>query len=340
MSDLEKALDYVNNSILKEPDFIDSYLIRGQILIRKRDTEKAKADFLKVIDLDKENEIANWELGKIYFDSNEFDKAIDYFKNTLNINPRSFITLRELGFVYLQMKMYDKSIELLTKAKEQNPFDRSVVKLLTFAYEESKNLKECDRVINEYLKFFPNDFEMTSRLTYINYLEKEPLQAINVWKRYISTGVSDERAHFRLAVIYEQIGQFAFAEVELKKAIEINPKYYIAKNYLGYMYADRGTNLDESLKLITEALKGEPDNGSYLDSLGWIYFKKGDCVNAEKFLLKALELNPDESMINEHLGDVYYKMGKYEKAIEQWEKSLQTNPNNNEAQKKLMKIRI
>ena len=91
------------------------------------------------------------------------------------------------------------------------------------------------------------------------------------------------------------------------------------------------------MELILGALKDDPQNGSYLDSLGWVYFKKGDFLKAEKYIREALIILPNDPTINEHLGDIYFKLANVEKAILQWEKSLIYNPNNKEVQKKLLK---
>jgi tetratricopeptide (TPR) repeat protein len=338
VSDFDKSLEYLNKSISLDPNNLDSYLARGEVYLKKGESAKAESDFLKALNLDPDVESANIELGELFFDKKEYDKAIEYFKKVLKVNPQSFIALREMGFVYLELKMIDNSIEDLTKALELNPFDRKVVLLLSYAYEEAKKFKECVNALNNYLRFFPTDYELTTRLNDILLHTDEPMNAIGSWKRYISTGVVDDRAHFQLAVLYERLGQFAFAETELKKTIELNPKNFGAKNYLGYMYADRGTNLDEATKLVSEALKGEPENGSFLDSMGWVYFKKDNFDKAEKFLLKALKKLPDDPTINEHLGDIYFKMGNYDKAIGQWERALQIDPNNTDIQKKLLKL--
>jgi tetratricopeptide (TPR) repeat protein len=94
-------------------------------------------------------------------------------------------------------------------------------------------------------------------------------------------------------------------------------------NYLGYMLADRGDRLDEAIRLVTRALQADPDNGAYLDSLGWAHFKKGDLPEAEKYLSEAAERLPRNGEIQEHLGDVRAKRGQWQGAIDAWTRALQ-----------------
>ena len=95
-----------------------------------------------------------------------------------------------------------------------------------------------------------------------------------------------------------------------------------ALNYLGYMLAERGERLDESVSLLERALKVEPDNGSFLDSLGWAYYKGGKLEQAAEQLKRASDQLTTNSVIQDHYGDVLFKMGRYDEAIAAWTRSL------------------
>jgi tetratricopeptide (TPR) repeat protein len=88
------------------------------------------------------------------------------------------------------------------------------------------------------------------------------------------------------------------------------------------MLGDLGQRLDEAESLVQRALKEEPFNGGYLDSLGWIYFKQNKLADAEATLRKAVERESRDATIHSHLGDVYAKLGRTEQASAEWEKSL------------------
>ena len=83
-------------------------------------------------------------------------------------------------------------------------------------------------------------------------------------------------------------------------------------NYLGYMLADRGTRLDEALGYIRRAVALDPQNGAYLDSLGWVYYKMGNYELAEENLRRASERMGDDPTIHDHLGELYMKTGRAE----------------------------
>jgi tetratricopeptide (TPR) repeat protein len=93
-------------------------------------------------------------------------------------------------------------------------------------------------------------------------------------------------------------------------------------NYLGYMLADRGTRLDEALGYIRRAVALDPQNGAYLDSLGWVYYKMGNYELAEENLRRASERMGDDPTIHDHLGELYMKTGRLKLAASNWERSL------------------
>src|SRR6184192_2649317 len=127
---------------------------------------------------------------------------------------------------------------------------------------------------------------------------------------------------FLLGAIYERQKFFDKAETEFKKVLAVNPKNAPVLNYYGYMLGDLGIRLDEAQSLVERALKEEPYNGGYLDSLGWIYFKENRTADAETTLRKALTRESHDPTIHAHLGDVYAKLGRADLAAAEWEKSL------------------
>ena len=121
--------------------------------------------------------------------------------------------------------------------------------------------------------------------------------------------------------------------------IQLRDDYANAYNYIGYMLAERGIRLDEALEAIQKALELDPENGAYIDSLGWVYFQKGMLDDAIRELERAVQLLDSDPIIHEHLGDAYTKKGDIEKAIEHYEKSLEREFKE-DVQKKLDELKL
>jgi tetratricopeptide (TPR) repeat protein len=116
--------------------------------------------------------------------------------------------------------------------------------------------------------------------------------------------------------------KFADAESAFRQVLSKEPDNAQALNYLGYMLADRGERLDESVTLIKKALDVDPDNGSYLDSLGWAYYKSAKLDLAETTLKRAADQLKTNSVIQDHYGDVLLKLGRYDEAVAAWTRAL------------------
>ena len=127
---------------------------------------------------------------------------------------------------------------------------------------------------------------------------------------------------FQLGAVFERAGQFVEAEAAFRRVLDRNPEDAQTLNYLGYMLAERGEQLDESVSLILRALEIDPNNGSYLDSLGWAYFKQDQFELAEPPLRRAGDQLQGNSVVQDHLGDLLYNIERYAEAVVVWERAL------------------
>jgi tetratricopeptide (TPR) repeat protein len=130
-------------------------------------------------------------------------------------------------------------------------------------------------------------------------------------------------ALFVAGSMYERQKIYDKAEESFHKVLADDPKNAMALNYLGYMLADRGTRLDEALGYIRRAVALDPQNGAYLDSLGWVYYKMGNYELSEENLRRASERMGDDPTIHDHLGELYQKTGRLKLAATHWERSLE-----------------
>lgn len=140
---------------------------------------------------------------------------------------------------------------------------------------------------------------------------------------------------FELGSVYERSGNRADAEKTFASILSKQPDNAAALNYLGYMWAESGVNLDRAAEMLTKAVSQEPHNGAYVDSLGWVYYRQGKLDLAEKYLLDATHLLPHDATVHEHLGDVFAKRGDLMRALTTYRHALTLEPE----QKDELKIR-
>ena len=115
---------------------------------------------------------------------------------------------------------------------------------------------------------------------------------------------------------------FDQAEEEFHKGLAIDPNNAAISNDYGYMLADRGIRLDDAATMIKKAVDFDPQNGAYLDSLAWVYYKQGQYELAENYARKAVVRLGTDPAVLDHLGEIYAKTGKLQQAAAEWQKSL------------------
>jgi tetratricopeptide (TPR) repeat protein len=127
---------------------------------------------------------------------------------------------------------------------------------------------------------------------------------------------------FKRGAMFERQKNVAAAETEFRKVLAVMPDNPATLNYLGYMLTDRNLRLPEALAMIQKALDRDPNNGAYLDSLGWVYFRLNRIPEAEDAMRRAVELTPHDPTMRDHYAEVLFKASKVREAIVQWEASL------------------
>ncbi len=143
---------------------------------------------------------------------------------------------------------------------------------------------------------------------------------------------------FELGSLYERAGDKASAEKTFLALLEKHPEHAQTLNYLGYMWAESGTNLERAAEMLVRAVTQEPRNGAFVDSLGWVYFRQGKLDLAEKYLTDATHLLPRDATVHEHLGDVFAKRGDANRALTMYRAALTLDPETKDLDKLRSKI--
>ena len=178
---------------------------------------------------------------------------------------------------------------------------------------------------------FPKNVYLKQNLAEMYYQEQDYAAAIPYFDdvlKALESQPEKERVslYFARGASYERLQQYEKAEMDLEKALKIQPNNSTILNYLGYMWLDADMNLDKASNLVAKAALLRPNDGAILDSLGWVYYKKGQYAKALLYLERALQYIPDDPTVLEHLGDVYLKLGNAKRARQYWQESLDLGP--------------
>lgn len=266
------------------------------------------------------------QLGQLYRDTQNYAAAINTYEEFGHLGDDEDRRARLLMMdTYRMAKDLPKALQIGKEALAKYPKDPEIKSNYALLLGESNQTDEAVRLLHAQLNGTAADRDTNLNIAQIyerarRYKEAE--QAARAAEAIPGAPRDNEMVWFLLGAIYERQKFFDKAEVEFKKALDVNPKSAAVLNYYGYMLGDLGIRLDEAQSLVKRALAEDPYNGAYLDSLGWIYYKQNKLPDAEATLRKALAREAHDPTIHSHLGDVYAKSGRPELAFAEWEKSL------------------
>ncbi len=295
-----------------------------------------------------------YSLGRLYTRSGQADKAIQALTRVVNENPGSLQGRLALAQAYVVARNMDEAIATLEEIVEDEP---RVASTLGQFQEQAGRLKDAADSYTKALAVAPNSRELKVRriaallgakdfqkaadfagqaqvqhpddLRFPQFRAHALLQlgdaprAITVLEPVARANPNDAATQLSLADLYSNAGRKNDAEKTVRQLVALEPGNADALNYLGYMLAERGQQLDEAIRLVRRALDIEPDNPNYLDSLGWAYYRRGDYEQAEKDLAPAAQQMPRNSTVQEHMGDILAKRGRWQDAIAAWTRALQ-----------------
>jgi tetratricopeptide (TPR) repeat protein len=270
-------------------------------------------------------------LGTIYREQENYTAAVETFRKMLSLgdeNARS--GYQEIIDAYRDAKLWPQATAAAREAVQRLPDDRDMRMVLDAQLADTGELDKSVADIRAMLKGSPDDRDVYLRLGIIYTRARSWNEALDALAKaeQLSTKPDDKAAvQFLRGDLYQRQKMFDQAEAEFRKVLAAtsptDPQAAATLNYLGYMNADRGVKLEESLNYIKQALTFEPNNGAYLDSLGWAYFKLGKYDQAEENLTKAEAHMNSDPTVQEHLGDLYQKTGRLKLAAAHWERSVQ-----------------
>jgi tetratricopeptide (TPR) repeat protein len=297
----DKALGVYQAGIAADSTNVSNWLSIGDLYRQKGDSTKALETFRSVKDRFPKSWQAYLNLGRMLMDQGKNRDAHEQFKKVVELSPQNFWGLLMGGISLVHQDSLEQSIPWLQNALELNP-------------EDPLGNYYFGTVLSQLRK--PEDA--------IPYL-KLALKARPDWVSALSA----------LAGVYESLKVYTIADSFYNAALKIDPVNPLVLNNYGYSLSVRGARLEEAMGMAKKAIEKDPENGAFLDTMGWILFKMGDYEKARPYIEKAFKLRGNSVEVIEHLGDLYDKLQMKVEAQKMWEKALELDKTNIDLLKKL-----
>jgi tetratricopeptide (TPR) repeat protein len=287
----------------------ESPVIRGRMRAKLAELYLQNSDHQRAVEQleamkreDPTNPLIYYYLGSIAFEDRKLEEAAENFSKAVLLNPEFEQAYYDLASAQINRNQTSDALATLAKARE-------------------KFGQNSPKFVLEFLTGVALSRQKAYAEAVTHYTAAEVIAAASEPKRL------DRQFYFQAGAACERKGDYAQAEKYFDKCLELAPDFAEALNYSGYMWAEQGMRLDLARQRIEKALKLEPKNGAYLDSLGWVLFKLNQPKAALEYLLKAASsLEEPDATVYDHLGDVYAALNQPEQAQDAWRKSLALEP--------------
>jgi tetratricopeptide (TPR) repeat protein len=258
------------------------------------------------------------------------DLGLIYLQLALYLVPQHPLALLSLGDLYEAMKKPELANKTYERVPLGSPLLRNAQIQLALNLDTLEKTDEAKANLEKLIAANPGDVEAIMALGNVLRGRKQFAECADVYGKGIDTITKVEKSNWVIyyfrGICLERAKQWAKAEGDLKKSLDLFPDQPHVLNYLGYSWIDQGVNLDDGMRMIKRAVEQRADDGYIVDSLGWAHYRLGNVEEAVKQLERAVELKPEDPTINDHLGDAYWRVGRVLEARFQWSHARDLKP--------------
>ena len=242
-----------------------------------------------------------------YLQNNEMEKALTSLERATEINPNQAEAWAQRVQVLFSLGRYEGVIDLSEQANEHAP-DIAFVQFFTGA----------------------------------SYMFEGQHEQAETWLE--NATMAPSRRNFRSAIygtlgdVKQELEKWQETVDAYERALRLDPENITAMNNYAYYLSVREENLEKALEMATEAVESNPENSSFLDTLGWVYFKMENYEQAHNYIQQSIDTGEASAEVFEHMGDVFEAQGEIEEARDWWEKALDEEPERTHLNEKLEQI--
>jgi tetratricopeptide (TPR) repeat protein len=242
-----------------------------------------------------------------YLQNNQMEQALVNLERATEINPNQAEAWAQRIQVLFSLGRYEEVVDLSDQANENAPD-------------------------NAFIQFF----------TGASYMFEGEYEQAETWLE--NATMAPSRRNFRSAIygtlgdVKQELDKWEETVDAYERALRLDPDNTTAMNNYAYYLSIREENLEKALEMATEAVEANPENSSFLDTLGWVYFKMEDYDQARNYIQQSIDTGEASAEVFEHMGDIFESLGDLQKAREWWQKALDEDSERTHLNEKLEQI--
>lgn len=373
IKEYDKALNLLNQNLIIYPDDLNLIELKANLFVHKGNWKKAAGeykilirsnkipfksklqigtaflsaavkdtsirpiakDILQTINKDSSDWHINVYLGELAVQQKDDSSAVIYYQKAALQAPWNSQIWDRLGERLFTMGKYDKVISEIGKTIKNFPDNFFMNLILGLAYSQRNKQKEAELYLLKAVELNPDDINALSAYGYtLDQLKKDDAALVYL-NRAVKIAPNNIQILGMLGLIYDTKKMYDKSDYNYKKALSIDSTNALILNNYAYALSERGIELKKALKMVQSAVKQDPNNSSYLDTYGWVYYKLKKYDKAIKYIKKSLKVDDKNSTVLNHLGDVYFKLGDKKNALKFWKTALKYDKKNKKIEKKI-----
>ena len=331
--DYERALAIFSTLVELDPENLEYIAEKAGVHLLQEDYLAAQQEFEKILGQDSVAIEAKLRIGELYFrrieeDSTVLPMAREVFLRICNSHPEDWRPYWFLGAISAIAGDDSASIRNFTRVTELASWNSDGWVYLSSVFMGNDSFEEMATVLESALRVLPDDYRINFFLGVAYNRLGRNLEAVRVLEHARGIDPQDVDAAAQLALVYDTIGRHEEADSLYEEALRLDPDNHLVLNNYAYSLAERGMGLTRALSMVQKALESQPENASYLDTIGWVYFKLGNYEEARQYVQAAIDQGEVNAVVYEHLGDIYYRLEQPDRAREHWNMALELDSNN------------
>lgn len=292
-------------------------------------------NIFKTIDKDTTDWQVKMYLGAISFSRGNDSLAMGYFKEVTRLaswNPEGWI---RLGGLYFDNQKYKDAEKLMGEALHTFPDNFTINLIMGLSLSQQSKNSEALPFLKKSVSLNSNDLSALSGYGFALSQVSQNEEAIIYLDKALKLAPDDVNLLGTLGLIYNNLHMNAESDSIYQKALEIDSLNALVNNNYAFALSERGIKLDEALKMVKISIAADSLNSSYLDTIGWVYFKMGKYDLARHYIEKSINKDSGNAEVLEHLGDTEFKLGNVKQAKIYWKKAFDIDNSNTKLKTKI-----
>jgi tetratricopeptide (TPR) repeat protein len=269
-----------------------SLITRGAAQAQMTNFQAAHQDFIAAKELSPNDTDVYNNLGAVAVSEGKLEEAIGFYENSLSIDSTNFVALSGFVSIHSKLGQLDKAHARIDQVLRSHPNSAPLYYLKAQIHGFEKNAQAAEAALRKAIEIDSNYLNAYYALAALFINTRQEDRAIAEYRKILERRPDTSAAYTLIGMLEDSRQNYDAAADNYRKALELDPGAEISANNLAWLYAVRNKgNLDEAVRLAQEVVQRSPNVPGFVDTLGWIYYKKGLYAAAVEQLQKAVDLD-------------------------------------------------